>query len=71
MDANFEEISTAQLSTAYGHKKQFISLTGLGTEEADIRLRRKKTERKEEMEQVDDCMEMRSKQYGCIPYEVR
>lgn len=46
MDANFEEISTAQLPTACGHKKQFISLTGLGTGEGDIRLRRKNTERK-------------------------
>lgn len=59
MDANFEEMSTAQLSTAGGHRKQFISLTVLGAEEGDARLRRKKTGRKKEMEQVDDCMEMR------------
>lgn len=70
MDASFEEMSAAHLSKACGHKKQFISLIVLGAEEGNIRLRRKKTERKKEMEQVDDCMDMRNKQYGCIPYEM-
>lgn len=46
MDANFEERSTAQLPTACGHMKQFMSLIGLGTVENDIKLRREKTERK-------------------------
>lgn len=64
MDAIFKEMGTAQLSTACGLQKQFIGLIVIGAEEGDIRLKRKKTKRKKEREQLDNCMEMRKDAEG-------
>lgn len=69
MDDNFEDMSNAQLSTACGRKKiyQFGSVRNRGRW---YKAEEEKDWKKKEMEQGGDCMEMRSKQYECIPYEM-